>query len=586
MVALASLALVSSPAAATGSKATTTVLTSSVPALTGAPITFTATVTHNVQTPTGTVTFTIVGADSSTPVCDGGSDTINLTPASTGSEAQCSFSAGLFAAASPYQVTASYSGDSTFAPSSAGPTPEVIHLGSTTTAVTASSNPTVTGEGVTFTAVVAPVSPSTGVPTGTVTFAITGHDGSTVNCDDGDMPTLDANDMAQCAVSAGLFAAGSPYTVTASYSGDKNYHPSTGTATQGVAKATTTVTVMSSASTLVTGQAVTFTANIAVNPPGSGTPTGNVVFSLVSNNGGPPLTATCMGGDTQPISSLSATCSVPAGLQGKGLSYTVSATLSDPNFKSPVAGTLVQPVSKAATTTTLMNFQGSYLASQGFSFGVQIQTATPGMGAPIGVVEYAICLNGAAQCTAQDGTVGNSYVLPAPNAKDVTNNRNRITINVPEGLSPGFWDVVANYEGNGNLSASTNTDVGHIEVTTVPTTMELFLNHNPVKNEGKLVIKTAIIPDARASGSLGAPSGTVTFTITGADSSSDTLTCDSGSNVVNISTNVNNQGLAKCVIDAGQLMNANAPYAITAAYSGDSDYAAVSGTGNANVASP
>lgn len=583
VLALVGLVFAATPAAAAG-KPTTTTVTATTAAYTGAPITFTATVTRGAQTPTGTVTFAIVGADSSTPTCDGGTNTFTLAPATTGSSAACSFAGGLDASGSPYAVTASYSGDGNFAPSS-GMLTKVIHLGPTSTAVSSASNPSVTGEAVTFTAVVAAASPSTGAPTGSVTFGIIGRDGTAFACDGGDTQTLDGSDMAQCGIAAGLLADDSPYAVTATYSGDPNFETSSGSLSQGVAKATTTVTVTSSSSTLSTGQPVTFTADIAVDPPGAGAPTGSVVFTVVGN--GPPLTpVTCDGGDTQPISSSSATCSFSAGLQAKSLTYTVSATLSDPNFKSPVAGTLVQPVTKAATTTSLFGFNGSYAASESFNLGVEVETNAPGTGAPTGDVEWAICLDGASICDAASGTKGGNIELPTPKAKDIAGNFNKVVIGVPEGLAPGFWDVVANYEGNGNLGASSNTPVGHILITKVPTTMELFVNHNPVANEGRAVIKAAVFPTHGATGSDGAPSGTVTYTITGSDSSSDTLTCNSGSNVVPISTTVNNQGIAKCVIDAGQLMSVNAPYAITASYSGDSTYTAISNSGYLNVAHP
>ena len=49
-----------------------------------------------------------------------------------------------------------------------------------------------------------------------------------------------------------------------------------------------------------------------------------------------------------------------------------------------------------------------------------------------------------------------------------------------------------------------------------------------------------------------------TFTVTGA--SGDTLTCGSGSNVVAVSTDSTNQGLAKCVLAAGQRLAAGLPH--------------------------
>ncbi len=188
---------------------------------------------------------------------------------------------------------------------------------------------------------------------------------------------LDGSDMAQCSVTAGLVAAGSPYTVSAEYSGDMNYATSTGTITQDVNRATATIGVTSSESSLVSGQSVSFTATITgITPPGTGTPMGSIVFSVVGSNG---TIATCHGGDTVLLSGSSATCNFPKGLPASALSYTVSATLSDPNYKSPVAGTLVQAVQRAETETTVSKWPSSVVASAAFTFDVTIKTRRAGV---------------------------------------------------------------------------------------------------------------------------------------------------------------------------------------------------------------
>ena len=108
-------------------------------------------------------------------------------------------------------------------------------------------------------------------------------------------------------------------------------------------------------------------------------------------------------------------------------------------------------------------------------------------------------------------------------------------------------------------------------MTEVPTTVEVFESHNPVVNGGKLKIHAAVIADSSATDSLGPPSETVTFTITGA--SGDTLTCsNTPMNVVTISTTLQNQGIAQCAIAAGQLMSTDSPYKVKAVYSGDTNY--------------
>jgi hypothetical protein len=579
VLALAAIPLISAAADAVGTKASTVTVTSSSPAETGAPITFTAMVAHNATVPTGTVTFTITGTDSSTPGCDGGSNSLMLVPnpSAPGSIAQCTISAGLLASASPYFVVADYSGDATFAPSE-GTLSKVIHKAVTSTAVTSSSTPTVTGQPVTFSATVNPVSPATGLPTGSVMFGITGNDGSTPSCDGGNTVALSGN-VAQCTLSGGLLASGSPFTVAATYLGDSNYATSTGTTSQGVARASVTIGVTGPASTPVTGQPVTFTASIlTVAAPGAGTPTGSILFSVVG--GSPPnqTTVTCDGGDTVPLSGGGAQCNFSGGLPAKPLSYTVTATLVDSNFKSPVAGSFTQQVSKASTTTTTSGLPGSLVFAQAWSFQVTVQTNSPGTGAPTGFLEWAVCPSPpTGNCT---GYPGGTLLLPTPTANDIANNQNKATISIPGGMKPGFYTVNATYEGTGNLQASVAA-IGHVLVNKVRSSTSISLNRNPVSNGGQLVIKAAVMSDdSRSTGQLGAPSGTVDFTITGM--TGDTVACNGG-NTVTISTTTSNQGLAKCTIAAGQLMTDDSAYSIQAVYSGDSNYYGSMATGTANV---
>lgn len=471
---IAGLALVVSPAAA-AAKTTTTTVTATTPAYAGAPIVFTATVTHNTLVPTGTVTFAIVGSDTSTPMCDGGSDTITLAPATTGASAQCSIAAGVSAQASPYAVTATYTpADSGFS-GSVGTLSKVVHKAPTTTTVTSPTTPpVVTGAPVSFVAQVAPNSPSTGVPSGSVLFTVTGESGDTLTCNDtgGNTQTL-VSGQAECDVAAGsVAAADSPYTVTAQYSGDANDQASTGTLTQDVFKATATISLTSSSSSVVTGQPVTFTAAITgVNPPGSGTPTGSIVFSVLGNST-PPTTATCDGGDTVPLTGSSAACTFSKGLPATPLNYTVTASLVDGSFKTPVPATLTLPVGKKSTTTTFSNLPGGIQASQAFTFHVTVKTQSPGTGSPNGYLEWAVCPDGAASCTPQNGTKGGTFLLPKPTAADKTKNKNEVTISVPGGLAPGYYDVDASYLGNTDSSASA-ANPAHIPVSQQSTTVEL-----------------------------------------------------------------------------------------------------------------
>ena len=88
---------------------------------------------------------------------------------------------------------------------------------------------------------------------------------------------------AQCSVSGGLVSQKAAYQVTAAYSGDTNFTASTGTGSQVVTPAATTITLTPSAGTC-TGDVCTIGAGTAVNfvataaasgtDSGSGTPAG------------------------------------------------------------------------------------------------------------------------------------------------------------------------------------------------------------------------------------------------------------------------------------------------------------------------
>jgi hypothetical protein len=583
-LALTGLALLAAPASAIGSKTTTTVSESSG-AVTGAPVTFTAAVTHGATgVPTGTVVFTVTGADSTPFTCDAG-DTATLQPngSGPGSLATCSFAGGLQASDSSYQVTATYGGDGTFTGSN-GAIAAPVGRGATSTTLMSSSNPTVTGQSVTFSATVAPTSPSTGSPTGSVTFAINGTGGGSVACDTtGDTVPL-TSDAASCTVSAGLLAQYSPYSVSATYSGDANYKPSTGTVSQTVSKAAVTLGLTSSVATPLTGQSVSFTASVtSATPPGSGTPSGDVVFSVMGNNvlpGQPGYTETCAGGDTQPLSGGSATCAFPAGIPSNPITYTVTATLKDPNYKAASTASLIQPVNKAVTSTTVSGLPGSLVASQGFTFTVTIQTNAPGGGVPTGNLEWAVCNHNEATCS---GLPGGTYILPKPTKKDIANNEQVVKYTVPGGMKPGFYSVNANFSGDSDYQSS-QSSTGYILVNKVPTSLHIVLQRNPLEQGSNMVIRAAVISNSLASGSLGAPQGTVSFTITGV--SGDTVNCDGGSNSIIISTTESNQGRAVCTVPAADISTADGPYEVQAQYSGDSNYDTVTGSQTVYVVNP
>ena len=226
----------------------------------GEPVTFTATVATDqpvAGTPSGSVIFDF--GDGTTPV------TVPLTDSAA--EVTHTYTSGV---GGPYTLTATYSGDADFAASS-GTFSHAVEPSETTTTVESAPEPSVTGGQVTLTATVAPVAPGAGMPTGSVTFDF--GDGTEL------VTVLSAEGIAT-AVHAWTETAGSPYTITAVYSGDADFTSSDGSDTQVVDPASTLTTVTSSPQPSAVGQSVTLIARVATVAPGAGAPTGSVTFDF------------------------------------------------------------------------------------------------------------------------------------------------------------------------------------------------------------------------------------------------------------------------------------------------------------------
>jgi hypothetical protein len=244
----------------------TVVAANFVNAASGHKVTVTATVIDNsaVATPTGTVTF----RDGSTTL---GSGTLN-TPAGVLGEAFATLTTSALGLGT-HSITAAYSGDATFAKSSAVAfTETIVSRATTTSLVTSSANPAAAGAAVTFTATVAPASGS-GTPTGTVTFSANGASLGVASVSGG---------MASLKVSGQLFVG--TYRIAATYAGDATFAGSASAMalSQRITAAPTTTTVTSAPAPAILGtpaefdDATTLTATVT-NSTGI-TPTGTVTF--------------------------------------------------------------------------------------------------------------------------------------------------------------------------------------------------------------------------------------------------------------------------------------------------------------------
>ncbi|WP_411136645.1 Ig-like domain repeat protein [Streptomyces sp. C10] len=491
---------------------TTTVSSAPDPSVVGQPVVFTATigpVAPGAGTPTGTVTFTF--GDGTPPV------TVPMTRGvATTSHTYTR------AADSPYPVTASYSGDGNFAASSATDTQTVTRAASST-AVSSSPDPSVVGQPVVFTATVGPVAPGAGAPSGSVTF----------DFGDGTAPVT-------APVSAGvatvthtyLSAADSPYPVTATYSGDGDFAPSTGSDTQRVGRASTTTVVSSSPDPSVVGQLVTITASVAAVPPGAGAPTGTVTFDF--GDGTPPITAPVTGGGASASHRYSTTAGSP---------FAVTATYSGDGDFTASFGSDTQTVRRAPSVTVVRSFRDPSVVGQRVAVIARVVSLPLGAAKPTGTVTFDFG-DGTAPVVARVVGVGWAGAV----------HTYRTTAGSP-------FAVTATYSGDRDFRPSSGADthtVGRASTTAV-------VSSSPDPSVvGEPVVFTATVGPVAPG--AGAPSGSVTF--------------DFGDGTEPATAPVS-AGVA--TVTHTYLSAADSPYPVTAAYSGDHDFNASAGTGTHTV---
>jgi uncharacterized delta-60 repeat protein len=331
-------------------------------------------------TPTGLVTFKdgTTGLGRATLQLVGGLDRATLSTAalSVGS----------------HTITAIYQGDGTFAGSSSS-APVVVNKASSRTLLTASPAPAVFGQVVSFTVAVLALAPGQGTPTGTVAFT----DGSTT------IATLTLNSVGRATfTTASLSRSG--HTISANYGGDGHFlasaYPNAGL---NVLRDATTSTVTPSANPAVLGQTLTLTATVQASAPGSGTPTGTVVFKDITtvlgtatlNGSGQAtfstsglavgthaITAT-YGGDTNFTSDVSPIIAEVVKASGAG-------PVSSPPPPTVFGGTasVAQTVKKDAPSIVLKSNINLASVGQTITFTAVVSALAPGAGRTSGTVTF------------------------------------------------------------------------------------------------------------------------------------------------------------------------------------------------------
>lgn len=467
-------------------------LTSSAnPAVFGQPVTFTATVTPvapGAGIPSGQVTF----LSDDQPI-----GTVNLV------NGVAQLTTGSLPVGA-HVIRTTYAGDGSFNAQATSPLiNQAINKADATLSLQSSVNPSVFGQNVVFTVTATAVPPSVGIPTGNVVFTV---DGVTL------LPVPLIN--GQATLSPNALSVGS-HTVSVAYAGDAGFNAATpASLVQTVNQAATSLALTSSVNPSVFGQPVTFTLTVTPVAPGSGQPTGSVIFTI-DGVPRPAVGLNALGQATHTLADL-----------GVG-SHTVSATYSgDGNFTGGTATLPTQQVNQASTQTTVVSSNPTSVFGQPVTFTATVSPIAPGAGTPQGNVTFF------------DGAINlGSFPLVGGTASLTTGT-----------LGVATHQITAVYSGDISFAGSTSAPITQtVNQATTSTTVDSSLSPSVF---GQSVTFTATV--AAQFPGAGVPTGTVTFF--------DGL------------TNLGQQALLNGVatLTTSQLGGGN--HAITAVYSGDASF--------------
>ncbi len=434
------------PAAPDGAAATTTLMTSAPAVATGGSVTLTATVTAadpTQPTPTGEVVFRddnqIYG---SAPLVNG---TATLVAS--------------ISAPGPDNLTAVYTGDSVFDESISAPTTVTAGMSGTTLGLTTSAATANSGQAVTFTATVIPALNAPQPPSGLVSFL----DGKTV--------------LGIGVVTAGVasfqtnsLTAGS-HTITAVYSGDSTFSPSSSAAVTETVATSFTVNLQAPPPTTTFGKSLTLLAQVAPSAGSTLMPGMMVIFRDAATPLGTGLVNSA-GLATFTVGTLSAGA------------HSISAVVfsGGNEFDSTASAVVVQP---GATTATVRSTAPTAGLGQTVTLTMTIATPGPGLPAATGNVTF------------KDGSV----VL----GTDAVAN-SRAVLLVPN-LAVGNHAITATYSGDSNYLGSSAAMSQTVTPLAVKTTTVIQPPVTTALVGQQVALSAAVLPSVGTA----TPVGSVTF---------------------------------------------------------------------------
>ncbi len=403
----------------------------------GQAVTYTATV--NAVAATGSIMF----EDAGTAIRGCADKTVSLGAAT------CTLLG--YATASTRSITATYSGDGNYTGSTSSLLSQVVSQASTSTTLTSSVNPSMVGQPVTYTATVSPAA-----ATGTVAFreagtAIPGCAAQPVG-----------SGTATCTLSG--YATAGEHAIAATYSGGGSYLTSASSSSKQVVNKTgttkATLTLASSLNPSTVGEAVTYTATLNTTAA-----TGTVEFKQAG--------VTITGCVAQVIISGTATCTA-AGLTAGG-HWTTAFYFGDSNYAASTAPGLGQTVNKKTTTMTLASSLDPSTVGQAVTYTATVSavaaTGTVSFneaGAPIAGCAVQPVSSGTATCAVAKATVGGhgitavysgdgNYAASWSPALTQTVKKKTTTTEVSSSLDPSTIGQAVTFTATVSAAAATGT---------------------------------------------------------------------------------------------------------------------------------
>ena len=504
----------------------------------GSTLVFTATVTG----PIGAVSPSALGSWAITGVT--GVTSCSATTGPIGSSNVSTYTCSVIASlAGTYGATFTYPGDTSYTNVAATVSTSTTFVDQATPSVSISaSGSPILGASLIFTATVAG---STGAvaPTGTLTFALTGSSGvATCTSESGASisGTVTTYTCTITTINAGTYIA------VANYPGDPNYkNSSSSSITLTLAKQLPVIGVTAS-SNPVLGGTTTLTTNVT-GVSGALQPTGGVSWTITdpANH-----SVTCLN-PTGPLTTSNVsiyTCTFVTSVAG---TYTVTSTIApDTNYltitSAPISvnlGTSTPTISVTGTSSPLSQTVGNPL-----TFTALI-TGTFGNPAPVGTISWTV--SGAATTCTNTGGPTNTGALTET-----------FTCQIATPVS-GTYTVLATFNGDSNYAAVAYTPVS---LTVAPATPSIAVTTSP----SSPVLGGTITYTATVTGISGAtaPAGTITWVLSGPSGSASTCSSPTGP-LPGATSNLTVFTCTVSAIPAGS-------YTATAAYSGDTNYAALS----------